>query len=510
MKRHMNNIRHWKTIVPFTAVVLICATQAWAGPRDTEKLTSFVKPSHIRHHLTALQKIADKNGNNRETGTAGDVATRNYIARRLTKAGFTVTRQEFTFDNFREITPAILERTSPLPFKAYKEGEPNSPEDFHITLFSGNGDVTAPIQAVNVVIPPGATPNSNASGCEAADFTGFTLGNIALIQRGSCPFRVKVDNAFVAGAVGVVLFNEGTPKENSGGVDRVGLVGSTLGPAGVTIPVVFARFTVGEELYNTSSQGTVTVHLATNAELVETTTENIFGETPAGDPAQVVMAGAHLDSVPEGPGINDNGTGVGTLLEIAKGMNALEISPRNKVRFAFWGAEEPGNIGSTQYVDGLNDEDKDKIALYLNFDMMGSTNFVPSVYDGDGIPVPPVFSSPGGPLAGQVEQVFVDYFNDIGAPPTKLAIDRRSDYAPFLDAGIPFGAITSGFDGVKTPAEAALFGGEAGKPYDPCYHEACDTIENVSKKALRLMAGAAIHAIMEFATREVIFPCDRI
>lgn len=502
----MNNTRIWKTIVPFTAVALTCATQAWAVQSDTEKLTAFVKPSHIRHHLTALQKIADKNGNNRETGTAGDVATRNYIAQRLIEAGLTVTRQEFTFGNFREITPAILERISPLPFKAYEEGEPNSPDpnsppDFHITQFSGNGDVTAPIQAVDVVIPPGAAPNTSNSGCEAADFSAFTPGKIALIQRGSCSFRQKVDNAIAAGAEGVVLFNEGTP----GLVSRIGLIGSALLPPPdppIGIPVVFARFAVGAEL----SQGTVTVHLATNAELVQTKTENIFGETPAGDPGKVVMAGAHLDSVLEGPGINDNGTGVGTLLEIAKGLNAFEISPLNQVRFAFWGAEEAGLVGSNLYVGGLSDEEQARIKVYLNFDMLGSPNFASSVYDSDGSTVPPVFGAPGGPLAGQVEQVFVDYFNAIGAPPKLLAIDRRSDYAVFLDAGIPFGAITSGFDGVKTAAEAAVFGGIAGEPYDACYHKACDTIENVSEESLDLMAGAAVHAIMDFATRPVIFP----
>lgn len=510
MKRQMafHRIIVWKAIAPFAVIALTCA--AWADQSDTTKLTSFVTPENIRQHLEALQEIADGNGGNRETGTAGDEATRDYIAEQLEEAGLIVTRQEFTFDYFREIAPAILERIDPS-FFAYEEGEPNSSADFHVATSSGNGDVTASIQAtVDVVIPPGEFPNSNTSGCEADDFSGFTPGNIALIQRGTCTFRQKVHNAIDAGAAGVVLFNEGTPEENSGGADRIGLIGANLGQPAVTIPVVFARFAVGEELYNLLNdpnlQGPVTVHLKTNTELVSTTTENIFGETPAGNANKVVMAGAHLDSVADGPGINDNGTGMGTLLEIAKGLNELEISPVNKVRFAFWGAEEPGQVGSDVYVGGLSSADKSHIKAYLNFDITGSPNFAAWVYDSDGNTVPPAFGPSGGNLAGKAEQVFVDYFNGIGKPATLRAIDQRSDYKAFLLEKIPFAAITSGFDGLKTAAEAAVFGGDPGEPYDPCYHQACDTIDNVSDESLDLMKGAAVHAIMTFATKAVIFP----
>jgi Zn-dependent M28 family amino/carboxypeptidase len=536
MNKYNTKLRSLGALLGMILILSCAATAAWADTKtDTDKLRSYVKHDGILEHLEALQKIANRNGGNRSVkatdfvGPNGELQTRNYIAKSLEKAGLVVERQEFEFDFFHEITPAILERTSPSPF-VYKEGDANSPNDFRITNKSAinnninDVDVTAPIQAVDVVIPPGATPSTSNSGCEVTDFVGFTAGNIALIQRGTCGFVDKVLNAIDAGAVGVVLFNEGTPRANSGTVDRIGLVGSVLSPSAlnpmpppITIPVVFARFSVGEELYNLTRQGPVTVHLATNAEQIPTTTENIFGETRTGNPAQVVMAGAHLDSVDEGPGINDNGSGVATLLEIAKGMKALKISPKNKVRFAFWGAEEAGQEGSNHYVEGLTDEEKANIALYLNFDMVGSPNYVPSVYDSDGNSVRdsngnivgPIFGDPGGERAGQVEDVLVEYFKSVNprhAPPKLLQIDQRSDYTAFLLNDIPFAAITSGFDADKTVEEAKIFGGKSGKPYDACYHEACDTIRNVSKKSLDLMAGAAVHGIMTFATKDVIFP----
>jgi Peptidase family M28/PA domain len=538
MNKYNTKLRRLGVLLGMVLVFSINETTVWADNKtDTNKLRSYVKHEGILEHLEALQKIANKNGGNRSVkatdyaGPNGELQTRNYIANSLKKADLDVTRQEVKFDFFHEITPAILERTSPSAF-AYKEGDANSPNDFRITNKSAinnninNVDVTAQIQAVDLVIPPGATPNTSNSGCEDVDFDGFTRGNIALIQRGTCGFVDKVLNAIKAGAVGVVLFNEGTPRANSGTVDRIGLVGSVLSPSAlnptpppITIPVVFARFSVGEELYNLTVQSPnpVEVHLATNAEQIPTTTENIFGETKTGNPAQVVMAGTHLDSVDEGAGINDNGSGVATLLEIAKGMKALKISPKNKVRFAFWGAEEAGQEGSNHYVDGLSPEEKANIALYLNFDMMGSPNYVPSVYDSDGNsvrdsngnPVGPIFGDPGGEQAGQVEDVLVEYFKRVNprhAPPKLLQIDQRSDYTAFLLNDIPFAAITSGFDADKTVEEAKIFGGKAGKPYDACYHEACDTIRNVSKKSLDLMAGAAVHGIMTFATKDVIFP----
>ncbi len=489
--------------------VLICsclAAPAYADRKtDTDRLRSAVKAEGILEHLEELQKIANKNGGNRAIkpadflGPNGDQKTRDYIVKVLTKAGLDVQRLPVVFENFHEATPAVLELVSPSS-KAYVEGLPGSPTaQFHIMQGSGNGDVTTSIQAVDIMIPPGSTPGSSNSGCEPADFAGFVPGNIALIQRGTCTFTAKVDNAQIAGASGVIIFNEGQP-------GRIALAGGLLQhPA--TIPTVITEFAIGEELYNLSLQGTVSVHIKTDAEFLHTKTENIIAETRTGRPDHVVMVGAHLDSVEEGPGIDDNGSGIATLLEIAKGIQEEHIHPLNRVRFAFWGAEEVGQVGSVQYVDNLSPTEAANIALYLNVDMLGSPNFVPSVYEADYSVLPPTFASPE-PASGSIaiEKVFVDYFESVGPTPTLLRIDQRSDYRGFLFTDIPFAAITSGFDGNKTAAEAANFGGTSGQPYDACYHQACDTIHNVSKTSLKLMSGAVIHTLMTFANREVIFP----
>jgi Zn-dependent M28 family amino/carboxypeptidase len=180
------------------------------------------------------------------------------------------------------------------------------------------------------------------------------------------------------------------------------------------------------------------------------------------------------------------------------------------VRFAFWGGEEAAQAGSVQYVDNLSPIEAANIALYLNVDMLGSPNYVPSVYETDYNVLPPTFPAPGGaqpaPDSPAIEKVLVDYFESVGPTPTLLRIDQRSDYREFLFTDIPFAAITSGFDGNKTAAEAANFGGTTGQLYDACYHKACDTIHNVSRTSLKLMSGAVIHTLMTFANREVIFP----
>lgn len=151
-----------------------------------------------------------------------------------------------------------------------------------------------------------------------------------LIQRGTCTFAQKATNAQDLGAVGVIIFNEGNP-------GRTDVFGGTLGGPDFTIPVTGTSFAVGEELFNLLGSGPVTMHMFTETVSEIRTTENIIAETAAGRTDRVVVVGAHLDSVAEGPGINDNGSGSGTILEIAEEFTELGIQPRNKVRFVWWG-----------------------------------------------------------------------------------------------------------------------------------------------------------------------------
>jgi Zn-dependent M28 family amino/carboxypeptidase len=226
-------------------------------------------------------------------------------------------------------------------------------------------------------------------------------------------------------------------------------------------------------------------------------TVNIIGETPGGRGDRVVVVGAHLDSVLAGPGINDNGSGSATILEIAEEMAELGIAPTNKVRFAFWGAEESGLLGSEYYVSQLSPRQIKNIAVNLNFDMVGSPNYVRFVYDGDGSATP--LAGPNG--SKTIEQVFLDYFG--GAPTKPTAFDGRSDYGPFIAVGIPAGGLFTGAEGIKTAEEAATYGGTAGEPYDPCYHLACDTYDGtntaLARQGLDEMSDAAAHAVLTFA-----------
>jgi Zn-dependent M28 family amino/carboxypeptidase len=222
----------------------------------------------------------------------------------------------------------------------------------------------------------------------------------------------------------------------------------------------------------------------------------VIADSKYGDPNNVVMAGAHLDSVAAGPGINDNGSGSAVLLEVAEQMQ--KVKPRNKLRFAWWGAEEAGLVGSTAYVNGLSQAERDKIALYLNFDMVGSPNYVFFIYDGDnsdGVGAP---AGPAGSAA--IEKTFERFFTNVANKPFKgTDFTGRSDYGPFIAVGIPSGGLFTGAEGVKTAAEAALWGGTAGQQYDPCYHLACDTYANNNNTALDTNSDAIAYAVLQYS-----------
>src|SRR4028118_2201576 len=225
------------------------------------------------------------------------------------------------------------------------------------------------------------------------------------------------------------------------------------------------------------------------------TTSNVIAETTAGDPAHTIVVGAHLDSK-KNPGINDNASSVASVLEIARQMSDLGIRPANRVRFAFWGAEEPAPylLGSKYYVNHLSPEQFDATEMYLNFDSLASTNYVRFVYDGNNLRTP----SPAG--SAEIEKVFTDYYAAVGLP-TKGTLKTNSDHAPFREAGIPIGYLTTDARRLKTEQEAAVYGGTAGEPYDPCYHKTCDTLDNVSPTALGQKHAGADHEALTLANR---------
>jgi Zn-dependent M28 family amino/carboxypeptidase len=279
---------------------------------------------------------------------------------------------------------------------------------------------------------------------------------------------VKAANAEAAGASAVIIFNQGNVNPDD---DRFGVVFGTLGAPGIDIPVVGTSFAIGEALVGTADLE-MRVALVTHDELIETF--NVLADT-SGRADRTVLVGAHLDSVREGPGINDNGSGSAAILETALQIAELGIQPTNRIRFAWWSGEEDGLIGSAYYVSQLSKKDILKHSLNLNFDMVASPNPVRFVYDGDGN----AFGTDGPNGSGVVEKVFLDYFASQGLATEPTAFDGRSDYFDFIENGIPAGGLFTGAEGIKSAAEALTYGGTAGEAYDPCYHAACDDIDNI-------------------------------
>jgi Zn-dependent M28 family amino/carboxypeptidase len=454
-----------------------------ATPTDSTTLRNAVTLAGVRAHQQEFNKIAQANGGTRVAGSPGHVKSAEYVFKKLTDAGYAPVRQEFKFPFFQETATPLFAQVSP-DAKTYAVDS-----DFTTMEYSGSGDVTAPIQPTNdIVIPPGPTASSSNSGCEAADFAGFTAGNIALIQRGTCTFQQKALNAIAAGASGVVIFNEGQS-------DRSDLLNGTLGsPDGQTKPVIGTTFALGEALYKAAKAGTVTVHLVTTTTSEIRSTYNLYADT-SGRADRTVVVGAHLDSVAEGPGINDNGSGSATDLEVAIQLKKLNIQPVNRVRFAWWSAEEEGLLGSQYYVNQLTAGDVKNTMANLNFDMVGSPNPVRFVYDGDGSSTP--LAGPNG--SKNIEALFTDYFGGQKLATDPTAFDGRSDYGPFIAAGIPAGGLFTGAEENKTAAQAAVYGGTAGEPYDPCYHQACDNFKNNNDPALDQMSDAVAHVTLQLA-----------
>jgi Zn-dependent M28 family amino/carboxypeptidase len=273
-------------------------------------------------------------------------------------------------------------------------------------------------------------------------------------------------------------------------------MGGTLGEnTDVKIPVVSVSKADGAALHLNS--GPATVKLSADTKILQA--RNVIAQTKTGLTSDVVMAGAHLDSVPEGPGINDNGSGVAAVLETALQLGS---SPEihNAVRFGFWGAEELGLIGSRKYVESLDVNALKDIALYLNFDMLASPNPGYFTYDGDqslpadkrGDPVVPEGS------AG-IERTLISYLNSAGKKAEDTSFDGRSDYDGFTLAGIPSGGLFSGAENKKTSDEAKLWGGTADQPFDPNYHKSTDTLDHIDRTELGINGGGVAYGIGLYA-----------
>ena len=452
--------------------------EADAGQSDENGSGSVVLSTDaMMGHLGALMDIALANGGNRAAGTSGYAASADYVRTQLESAGYSVTQHEFNI---------VDDQWADTPVVQVADGEGFELEDDFFPLsYTGSGVVTAPVVPVNVMVPPGERDESE-SGCSASDFADFPAGSIALLQRGRCTFQVKSDNAVEAGAAAVLIFNEGQP-------GRQDVFGGALEESYENpVPVFALSYDAGLRLLDLEAGQPVTVEAQVNYEAIPT--YNIMAET-GGDPGRAVVIGSHLDSVGAGPGINDNGSGVALVLEMALQFAAEGIEPDNMVKFSFWGGEELGLLGSIDYVFGMDETERSGIMANLNFDMIASPNPARMIYDGSGS----LGGEGGPPGSAEIEAIFEQWFQSEGLAFQETPFDGRSDYGPFIWTGIPAGGLFTGAEQRMTGSEAGTYGGEAGTPYDACYHEECDTIENLDVQMLGEMAAAAVDASLRLA-----------
>lgn len=439
--------------------------------------------AHDAHrHLRKLQSIADRNDGHRAAGSPGHEASAAYIEKLMKKAGYKVTRQTFSFT----YTETLAQKLSVV--------EPGQRDvEVHAMTYT----TSTPEGGINAALVDTPADADGAPGCTAADYSAEVKGAVALIERGGCSFAEKQAAAAEAGAVGAIIYN-----------NTEGALSGTLGEAGAgRVPTGGVTQAEGKALAADAAEG-AKVSLEIRQLQEERETDNLLAETRGGNADRTVMLGAHLDSVTEGAGINDNGSGSAGLVEVAlnladatnqnrPGKHGKAEEVRNKVRFAWWSAEENGLLGSEHYVGRLSEKQRGQIPAYLNFDMIASPNAAQFVFDGDDSDG--VGEGPGPEGSAQIERDITAFLDRQGKPHEGTDFDGRSDYGPFVEAGIPAGGTFTGAEGLKTKEQAKRYGGTAGKAYDPCYHTACDDLKNISMKAFDTNIDVIAHAVGTYA-----------
>ncbi|KAL2757251.1 hypothetical protein ACRALDRAFT_2098883 [Sodiomyces alcalophilus JCM 7366] len=426
---------------------------------DAEKLQDLINLDDLLAGSQKLQEFADAHGGHRAFGSGGHNATVDYLYDTLVATNyFDVVKQPFTeIYADGKATLAVDGQSVPAGIMTYTPG----------------GSATGP-----VVLVPGL-------GCTPDSFPAEVEGKVAMVSRGECTFGEKSRSAKAAGAAALIIYNN-VPGSLSG----------TLGEAfGDYAPVVGISAEDGQAIVAALEDGEVTVDLQIHATVEERVNFNVIAETKGGDHDNVLVLGGHSDSVTAGPGINDDGSGIIGVLNVALALTRFRV--KNAVRFAFWGAEEFGLLGSYYYIKQVNQSDVElsKIRAYLNFDMIASPNYIYGIYDGDG----DAFNLTGPPGSDVLERDFEDFFDSMNLPHVPTEFSGRSDYAAFIENGIPSGGLFTGAEQLKTPEEAALFGGDAGVAYDVNYHLIGDDINNLNHDAFYVNTLSIANSVAKYA-----------
>ena len=440
-------------LVLFSAIIsTLFVISLFIGDFQTKTKNPHIKL--ITSYLHGLYNIGLNNNGSRTAGT-GYNASSDYILSKLNSDFYTVKKQYFDITELKEESPPLLK----TQFKTYKR------HDEYELLYGYYGSVS---------VTDALLYKAEKLGCDSSDFQNITKDSVALVKRGQCSFKDKANNAAYWGAKAIIVYN----------VDN----NVTMGNSGnTTIPVFMVSLEVAHEWI--VEQQFIKIDLNVNIHKYVYQTHNIIAYRRGFNDDSRVVIGSHLDSVQAGTGINDNGSGSTTILQIANTL-ATENgrSFYNSVMFCWWAGEELGLKGSAHYVKNLPKEELKKIAMNLNFDMLGSINGAVLVYDGKSA-VDESIKSGSAYIQSILEQQFE---HSILTP-----FDGRSDYGPFIENGIVAGGYFSGAEGLKTEEVRDMFGGSANVPYDSCYHKHCDTVFNIDLDLLGKMA-IAVHNVTKY------------
>jgi Zn-dependent M28 family amino/carboxypeptidase len=429
---------------------------ASAGPVETAVAQSApgseAPAERIGADLAVLQDIADANEGIRAAGTAGYEASVDFAASALQATGFAVDIPEVAFAAFRDLG-AVLE----VGGRTFE-----GPDELRALIYSPGGAVS------------GRVVHLAGSGCEATDFDDVNPGDLALTTQGGCFRRDQVLNAVQAGAAALLV---GYPGRGPGEIYRPTL----LDPGGMDVPAVSVTDEAVELLTGPAGEQ---VRLEVTTELPPSTVRNVIAQL--GDGPRVLMVGAHLDSVLDGPGINDNGSGVAAVLEIGRAIAAAGVPEGWALRIGLWGAEELGSIGSREYAASVGPE----VVAYLNFDMAGSVNGATLVYD----------EQSAAPGSEAITDAFEAVLAERGEPSQPADLGGSSDHFGFQQAGIPTGGLFAG--ATQTGGAAAPSAGGSGPDPDPCYHIACDDLDNVDVERVALFADVAAAVVLDLMAED--------
>jgi hypothetical protein len=401
-----------------------------------DKLLECMQPSSLWSHLAHFQKISDDHKGsdghgNRDAGTAGYKASVDYVAKLMRQAGYHVTIQQYQF--------AASEVTG-VPQFGTPDQSYSLTRDWIVTQLSGGGTLTASIQPVG----------GSGEGCFAGDFAGFVPGQIALLERGACPYDAQVANAVKAGAAAVILYRS----------DNAGSLHARL-TRPVTIPVVSVSYTVASELLRRyTTVNPPTVHLDIRMRRRSIVDYNVIAESPFGDRNHVVVVEGHLDSI-FGAGMLDNASGSTTILEIA--LNMAKTKTHNQLRYIWFGGEELGLNGSAFYTTNLSSAERKRIAFDVDMDVTATPNFDMWIAD-------PAFAYNVSQFPPNVvpqskigNKYFADFFNSIGVVSQSSTFGNSgTDSNSFALIGIPDSGILTRQDCCKGQAEVNIWGGFLG------------------------------------------------